>query len=85
MLYIDDRLTALRLAKVFLALLSLFLKSFCALLSLLITLPRYMKLFLHSSVSPAIVRCAPKVVLIHITFVFGGLSSSPTCFAAFHT
>ena len=36
--------TGLRLAKAFLALLSLFLMSFCALLSLLITLPSYVKL-----------------------------------------
>ena len=52
--------------------------SFCAFPSLLITLPRYVKLSTHSSFLPATVRGASKVVLIHITLVFGASISSLT-------
>ena len=78
MLQTDDRYTGVGLAKAFLALISLFLMSFCAFPSLLVTLPRYVKLSTHSSVSPAIVRGASKAVLIHINFVFDALISSTT-------
>ena len=43
-----------------------------------------MKLSTHSSNSPAIVRGASKVALIHITFVFSALISSLTRLAVFH-
>ena len=55
----------------------MFLISFCALPSLLITLPRYVKQSTHSSDSPATVRVESKVVLIHITFVFVALIVLP--------
>ena len=69
------------------ALLSLFLMSFCALPSLLITLPRYVKMSTHSSVRPTTVRGASRLcdVLIHITFIFGSFMFSPTWLAANHT
>ena len=81
----DDCLTGLRLAKAFLALVSMFSMYFCALPSLLITLPRYIKLFTHSSVLPAIVRGVSKVVWILTTFVFGALIYSPTLLAVCQT
>ena len=73
MLKTDDRHTGLKLAKAFLALLSLFLMSFFEIRSLIITLTRYVKLSTHFSVSPATVRGASKVVFIHVTFVFDAL------------
>ena len=54
----DDRHTGFRRANAFLAL--LFLMSFCALPSLLITCQRYVKLSSHSRVSPVTVRDASK-------------------------
>ena len=68
----------------------MFLLPFCAHLSLLITHLRYIILSKHSSVSSAIVSCALKVVLIHITSVFGsdvyqGVFSRPTRLATCHT
>ena len=85
MLQTDDRQTGLRSKNIFLALLSLLLMSFCTIPSLLITLPRYVKLSTLSIAMPAIVRSASKFVQIYITFVFGELISSPTCLSAYHT
>ena len=55
----NGRHTGLRLAKTFLALVSLFLMSFCALSSLLITLPRYVKLYCRSFLESEL-ECTPR-------------------------